>query len=61
MQEAASAEAASCNGPAVASASQQNDYNNNDQYRAETPAIIMEWRTHIETTASEQENQNNQE
>jgi hypothetical protein len=44
----------------AASAPQQKDYNNDYQYRAEASAIIVEWRTQIETAAAKKENQNNQ-
>jgi hypothetical protein len=45
----------------LASAPQQKDYNNDYQYRAEAPTKIMVRRTEIETTATKNENQNNQE
>jgi hypothetical protein len=43
------------------SAPQQKDHNDDYQYRAEPPAIIMVWSAHIETATAEKENQNNQE
>jgi hypothetical protein len=43
------------------SAPQQKDHNDDYQYRAESPAIIMVRSAQIETTAAEKENQNNQE
>jgi hypothetical protein len=42
-------------------APQQKDHDDDDQYRAESPTIIMVWGAQIETTAAEKENQNNQE
>jgi hypothetical protein len=54
-------EATSRNEQTAASAPQQKDYNNDHQYRAEAPTIIMEGWTQIETTAAKNENQNNQE
>lgn len=46
---------------AAALAPQQKEYNNDHQYQAESAAIVMEGRPSIETTAAENENQNNQE
>jgi hypothetical protein len=43
------------------SAPQQKNHNDNYQYRAESPAIIMVRSAQIETTAAKKENQNNQE
>ena len=48
-------------GPLCRSAPQQKDYNNDHQYRAEAPTKIMVGSTEIETTATKQENQNDQE
>jgi hypothetical protein len=42
------------------SAPQQQDHNDNYQYGAESPAIIMVRSAQIETTAAKKENQNNQ-
>jgi hypothetical protein len=54
-------EAASRNERTAASTPQEKDYNNDHQYRAEAPTIIMEGWTQIETTAAKNENQNDQE
>jgi hypothetical protein len=43
------------------SSPQQKDHNNDDDDYAETSAIVMEWRTHIETATAKKQNQNNQE
>jgi hypothetical protein len=43
------------------SAPQQKDHNDDYQYRAKSPAIIMVRSAQIETTAAEKENQNKQE
>jgi hypothetical protein len=43
------------------SAPQQKDHNDDYQYRAEAPTVIMVRSAQIETTAPEKENQNNQE
>ena len=42
------------------SASEQNDQNDDHQYQAEAPAIVMKWRANIEATATEKEDENNQ-
>jgi hypothetical protein len=42
------------------SASEQNDQNNDQYDQAEAAAIVMEWRTKIETTSTEKQNENNQ-
>jgi hypothetical protein len=40
------------------SSSEQKDQNNDHQYQAKAPAVVMVWRTSIEATAAEKENQN---
>jgi hypothetical protein len=42
------------------SAPEQNEQKDDHQYQAETPAIVMEWRTNVEATPAEKENENNQ-
>jgi hypothetical protein len=41
------------------SSPQQKNHNNDHDDQAETSAIVMEWRTHIEAAAAKKENQNN--
>jgi hypothetical protein len=44
-----------------ASAPQQKNDNNDHQYRADATTKYMEWSAEIETAATKNENQNNQE
>ena len=40
------------------SAPEQNDQKDDHEYQAQPPPVVMEWRTSIEATTTEKENQN---
>ena len=42
------------------SAPEQHDQEDDHQYQAEAPAEVMVWRTSVETTPAEKENQSNE-
>ena len=41
------------------SAPEQHDHNDDHQYQAKAPAVVMEWRASVEATTTEKDNQNN--